>query len=111
MRDSWSELEKLRIPAAKHDQYDLYNLNKAQMEVKARGETLKYIRGIVTLADWLVAEYEDGASLPMLLEHCVERDRLYKKLNWCHYTWDASKRLWRLIRRYKTARRIRHEED
>jgi hypothetical protein len=111
MRDSFSELAKLLIPPNKRDQYDLYNLNRTQMQVKARGEMLKYIRGIVTLADWLAAEYEDGASLSMLIEYIVERDRLYKKLNWCHYTWDAKKRLWRLMRRFKTARHIRPEED
>ena len=112
-RDSFSELVKvlMGMTPEKQRQHDLLNLNRDQMKVKARGEMLKFMRGLHTLAHWYIDQHEDGATINMLLEHCFERDKLYKKLNWCFYTWDAESRLWRVMRNRKHARRLRHSED
>lgn len=77
MRTSTTESIKLYLAEEDHDEFDQTNLAQAQRRIKARGETLKVMRGLVCLADWLVYEYEESASAARLLSYSHSPAALY----------------------------------
>lgn len=106
MRDSVSEIVKLYL--GDPEGYDARQLRNAQMDVKARGETLKVLRGLCCLADWLTGQFEDGASATQLVRYSTSPKALYKTLAQLGYAWNEKSRVWRLFPNLKKTRHIRN---
>lgn len=105
MRDSLSEITKLYL--GESDEYDQRRLRSAQMGIRARGETLKVLRGMCCLADYLQLHFEDSATPAQLMRYSMSPRALFKTLAQLGYKWNDKSRIWRLFASLKKPRQIR----
>ena len=103
MRSSITEVVKLML-SHDHEAYDRRVVLTAQLQVRARGETLKVLRGMCCLADWLVMHQEEFASPTTLMRYCTSPKQLYKALARLGYSWNENRRLWQLFKNLRKPR-------